>query len=354
MFSATPKIAVALVAMAIVLASNGKARAQQNRGSLKAVDADKRTITLAFSPKDEVTYNVAEEATVYIADGKTIANPSDPLDYLKLKYRMGNFADLQEGAHVVAAIKRPAKMIVAIWAVGPTVVGVVGAVDDKKSTVTLTFPGKKGADAHTATYRVGQDTDLFIDGKKAIGVWDMVPGANVHLTLTGDLKEVGKIWAQGAYFNGFLKAVDAEKKSITLTIAEKKGDPGVDKTLKLAAGVKIYLYGQNTDVKKLPLGTRLNAELSGSANEVTRITVGYNSVGALDDLDLVNNTITLFYGKHVPGQTGTFKVLKDAQVTLPDGTSGKLSDLRKTDARVTVWFTWNERDVVTIVCDKTK
>lgn len=375
MFSVELKIAGALVFVVAVLGwtrqaappaaalsdVSGKGKAalsiQQNNprsGSLKAVDAVKGTITLTVPPKDEYTYNLAKNVKVLIADGREVWNASDPLAYLKLKYREGTVADLQAGAHVETSMTLPAKMVVAIWAVGPTVIGVVGAVDANKGTVTLTFPGKKGAGAQKATYQVADDAIVFIDGKAAY-FRDLVTEVEVRLTLSGDLKEAGKITAMGQAFNGFLQSVDAKYNSLTVNLAKKKSDPAVYKTFVLADGATILIYGQKTDLKKLAPGTHLHLTLSGSTKEVTTIKMAGRSVtGPLEEVDPVNNTVTLFLGKLVIGQGRTFKMLKDPQIILPDGTSGKLSDL-KINSQVTLWFTWDEPDVVVVIsCPKPK
>lgn len=369
MFSDMSKIAAALVFVVIVLGWTGQALppvaalddvggrggAPSNQGSLKAVDTARGTITLTVSPKDEYTYNLAKDVKVLIADGKTVWNPNDPFDYLKLKYREGTVADLPVGANIVTWIKLPAKMVVTIWAMGPTITGVLGAVDLEKSTVTLTFPGKQGAGAQKATYHVAEEAAVFIDGKEA-NFRDLVTEVEVRLTLSGDLKEAGKITAMGKSFNGFLKSVDAKFNALTLNLAKKKSDPAVYKLFVLADGATIRLYGQNTDLKKLAPGTHLSLTLSGFTKEVTTIKMaGRSETGMLDAVDLVNNTVTLFYGKLVKGQDRTFKVLKDPQIFLPDGTSGKLSDLKKIDSQVTLWFTWDEPDVVVAIsCPKQK
>jgi hypothetical protein len=371
-FSVKLKIAVALVLVVVVLARTGqgsplpalsdvggKGKAAPSdqiiyrSGSLKEVDAINRTITLALFPKGVYAYKLDKDVKVLIADGKTVSNIANPLADLKLNYRSGTLADLQVGINVVTA-NAPTKLVVTIWAVGPTTNGVLAAVDVDKSTVTLTFPGKKGAGAQQATYHVAKDAAVFIDGKEA-KFKDLVTEVNVQLTLSGDLKEAGRISAQGQTFQGSLKSVDAEKNCITLAITEKKGDPTIDKTFALAGGAKVLIYGQETDVKKLAPGTALSLKLSGRTKEVTTITtVGRIEVGSLHVLDPVNNTVTLFYGKNVPGQTRSFKMLKVPQITLRDGTSGKLSDL-KIESKVMLWFAWNDPDVVVAIsCPKQK
>jgi hypothetical protein len=369
MFSVKLKIAIALVFVVVVLGwpgqgappaaawddvgGNGKAAPSDEQiiyrsGSLKAVDAVNRTVTLALSPKGVYTYKLAKDVKVLIADGKKESNITNQLSDLKLNYRSGTLADLQDGALVVTANALSTKLVVTIWVVGPTISGVLGAVDVKKSTITLTVPNKKGAGAQETTYRVAKDAAVFIDGKEA-KYEDLVTEVNVRLTLSGDLKEAGRISAVGPTFNGFLKSVDAEKNSITLTIAEKKSDPGVAKTFALAGGVKVLIYGQETDVKKLAPGTRLSLKLSGHTKEVTTIaTMGRIEMGMLDAVDPVNNTITLFYGKLVPGQTKSFKMLKVPQITLSDGKSGKLSDLKIED-QVMLWFAWDQPEVVVAI-----
>jgi hypothetical protein len=134
---------------------------------VKAVDADKRTITFDDRAKAEVagkTFTVATDALIAI-DGKP-----------------GKLTDLPAGAYVSGKLCVDQQTVGTIHAQGPNVSGVIKAVDTEKNTVTV----------DDTTYAVAKDAVIVIDGK--LGPLAALPaGANSNLTLHVDRKTVGMI-----------------------------------------------------------------------------------------------------------------------------------------------------------------
>src|SRR5262249_25807842 len=110
-----------------------------------------------------------------------------------------------------------------INAAGPSLSGVVKAVDAEKSTVTLADtqwrPGSGKdlpADGGESTFPVAKDASIVIDGKP--GKLAGLPlGTQVTLSMGLDRKTARGISAEGLQPpGGLVKAVDAEKGTITL------------------------------------------------------------------------------------------------------------------------------------------
>jgi hypothetical protein len=140
-------------------------------GSLvKAIDVDRRTLTFDERARAEVagkTFTVAGDAFILI-DGKP-----------------GTLAELPAGAYVDLTLSVDLRTARQVRARGPSVSGVVKAVDTEKNTVTV----------DDTTYPVTRDAFVVIDDKRK-QLADLPTGATVNLALHVDRKTVGGIIAR--------------------------------------------------------------------------------------------------------------------------------------------------------------
>src|SRR5262249_5339519 len=166
----------------------------------------------------------------------------------KLGFGEGKLADLSEGTAVTLRLSADRK-VTRIWAEGPTIQGSLKAVDAANHTITATVALTKGEPPVDKTFAVAKNVRLSIDDGKAIdksqppgraGLADLPPNAVVHLKLSADRKVVGSIRAEGRSVTGRVKAVDAAKNTVTVTVSAK-GQPDVEQTFPVtrAAAVSI-------------------------------------------------------------------------------------------------------------------
>jgi RNA polymerase sigma factor (sigma-70 family) len=300
-------------------------------GFVKAVDADKATIAIAdtlWNPGlgknlpangGEETFAVAKDARIEI-DGKA-----------------GTLAGLPPGTTVGLAVCVDRKTVSGISAAGPALSGVVKAVDAEKNTITITdtrwnsgtgkdLPGDGGEE----TFPVAKDAGIEIDGKP--GKLAALPaGTQVTLKLSVDRKSVRWIGAQGPGVDGVVKAVDAEKS--TITIAEMRWLPGTGKdlpadggeeTFAVAKDAKIEIDGKPAKLAALSTGTqvRLN-HLSVDRKTVLMISAQGPGVGGMvKAVDAGKSTITI---EDREGEK-MFAVARDADIQI-DGKPGTLAGL---------------------------
>lgn len=325
-------------------------------GLLKVIDPKKNIITVLVPPQkkgepgEEKTFDLAKEIKVFFDDGKS-SKAAMPWNF-----RVGSLADLKEGVFVQAQVGANRKEVVAILGLGPTVSGMVKAIDGEKNTITLTPGGKKREDEQPdKTYLVAKEARVFIDGKEA-KLTNLATETLVTAKLSGDQKEIGFIQAQGPTVQGVLKALDSEKNVLTVTIP-KKGEPPTDKTYPIAKDAKVVLYNKEATIKNLALETPVTLKLSGFNKEVAMIQVqGPIMQGVLKAVDAAKNTVTVVLSsktKSQPGEEKTFRVVKDAHIEITEGKTGRLSDLEK-DRPVILWLSLNQEEVVGISSGKGK
>lgn len=201
-----------------------------------------------------------------------------------------------------------------------TISGVLKAVNFGTITVTVTHQSGEG------TYTVAQDAPIVIDGSRG-NLAGLAVGSFVTLKLWADQKTAGSIEAERPQVSGVVKAVDAEK--YTLTVEAN----GAERTFAVARDAVIHIDDVPGRLAELPAGARV------TLGRTDRQTVnGIRAVGPawrhviVTAVDVTANTIT-FGNVKSPVELGgvafplvgkTLPVPKDAVVTI-DGKPGKLS-----------------------------
>jgi RNA polymerase sigma factor (sigma-70 family) len=286
-----------------------QAESPQVAGVVKAVDAAKSTVNIEDRGAEK-SFTVARDARVEI-DGKP-----------------RTLAELPAGARVTLGRVDP-KTADSIRAEGPEVVdGLVRAVDAEKNS--LTFAYKHQPSEPEKTVAVARDAPVTIDGQP--GQLARLPrGALVHLVLSVDQKTVRRIEASGDWWQGVLvKAVDADKNTVTFSESDKQPAEVAGKTLPLAKGATLVIDGQPGQLAGLPPGAWVTLHLSADSRAVASLEAsgpGYQGV-LVKAVDAAKGTIT-FDEKQNDRQSAellgkTFPVAKGAPIVI-DGQPGKLT-----------------------------
>ncbi|HXG10763.1 MAG TPA: sigma-70 family RNA polymerase sigma factor [Gemmataceae bacterium] len=218
---------------------------------------------------------------------------------------------------------------------GPSIHGMVQAVDLGKHTLTVTVRVEGTKQTENKTFALAPAVKVLLDnglGKKQPleegKLTDLAEGTSVALELAADQKVVG-IVARGPAIRGSLQAVDPGQNTITLTAKEGKG--GVSElTVALAKGAKVLL---NEGLKKgdpdkegklsdLTPGTPVIVQLSVDRKTALNIRVlGASIQGRVKGVDAGSNTITVTLKEDAQIVDKTFNLSKDVQV------DGNLADL---------------------------
>jgi RNA polymerase sigma factor (sigma-70 family) len=303
------------------------------QGVVKAVDAEKNTLAVANRsgpPGPEKTLAVAKDAPIEI-DGQR-----------------GKLAGLPTGAIVNLALSADLKTVRRMEACGPWWNHIpVKAVDAEKNTITF---DDQGAGTFTnqppptelagKTSPVAKDAGITIDDKpgKFSGV---PPGALVHLSLSADQKTVRFIRAYGPGWSVIVKAVDAEKNTITVDDEQRSPSPQdgrrfaevAGKTFPVAKDARIRIDGKPGKLGGLPPGARIDFGLSADRKTVRSFqTITPHVSGVVKAVDAEKSNITLAdalsnlgLGRNLAdGGEYTFSVPKDADIRIDDK-PGKLS-----------------------------
>jgi RNA polymerase sigma factor (sigma-70 family) len=321
----------------------------QVQGIVKAVDADKGTITLTLRPgrgeeeAEEKTFTLTRTTEVGIGTG---------LGRRGASYREGKVTDLAPGAVAVLQLADDQKTVECVLAEGPAVRGVIKAVDAGKGTITVTVPqSRRGEGDDEKTFTVGKDAEIAVDdgrGKsfslKEAKLAELPAGAVVLLRLSVDSKQVQSLLAEGPTVQGTVKAVDAGKRQITLTTRTGgRGEPDEEQTYTVAAGAEVllddgkarrFVLSREGKLADLPAGSVAALKLSPDQKEAMTVRAeGPTVYGLLKVTDPSKHTITLTLrvarGDN-PGEDKTFAVAPDARVVI-DGKEGKLADLKADD-----------------------
>jgi small nuclear ribonucleoprotein (snRNP)-like protein len=330
----------------------GKAATSEVRGVVRSVDVGQRTLTVVAKLGPQ-TFAVAKEARVLLDDGTGG----------KLGFKEGKLADLLEGTAVVVRLAPDQQEVVAIWAEGPSLTGLVKAVDAATNTLTLTITPRKNEPIQDKTYDVAKEVKVLIadgkardKGKAEEQTLAHVPvGAIVTVKLSADQKVVRSIQAEGPELHGVVKAV--ENGTITLAVSVQKGQPPVDKRFAVSPNASVVIGdGKGTKVPvpesklaDVPVGAVVSLKLAADQQTVIRLRAEAPSyTGILKAVDAAKNTMTLTVTtrKGQEGEDRTFEVAKDVSVKI-DGEEGKFSDL-PTEALVSVRLSANQKVVVRI------
>jgi RNA polymerase sigma factor (sigma-70 family) len=162
-----------------------------DKGSVKAVDAEKNTIT----DSNDRVFTVAKDAEIVI-DGKA-----------------GKLADVPVGARLLLILSADEKTSRRVNAFGPELFNLTAkTVDAKKNTIT---------DGKDRVFTVTKDAEIVIEGK-AGKLADVPPGARFHPLMSANQKTVRRVRVEGPELHGArVKAIDAGKG--TVTFDEDKG-----------------------------------------------------------------------------------------------------------------------------------
>jgi hypothetical protein len=204
---------------------------------VKTVDADNKTITFDDKAPSELagkTFPVAAEADVRI-DGKP-----------------GKLAELPAGSFVNLGLTVDRKMARLLFAEGPHLGecggSMVKSIDPANGSIT--FDDSAHADVAGKTFSVAKDANILIDGKLG-KLADLPAGAFANVVLSVDRKMVRHVHGQGPRVSGVVKAVDAEKKSITVD----------ERTFSVAKDVVIVIDGKRGLLAGLATGATVNLSL---------------------------------------------------------------------------------------------
>jgi RNA polymerase sigma factor (sigma-70 family) len=301
----------------------GKKAVAEVKAVIKAVDPRGGTLTVHPGKElsEEKVFRLARGARVFLDDGT-----GD-----RLGFEEGKVADLAEGTPVILRLDEGEK-VVRLWAEGPTVQGVLKSADAARGTVMATVQLTKGAPAEDRTFAVAPTAKLSLeDGKgkdgtpKEKGLADLPAGAVVFLRLSADRKVVGNIRAEGQTVTGVVKAVDAGKGTVTVTV-QAKGEPEEDRTFPLAKEAQVSIAdGKKKDkepgrLADVPVGATITLRLSVDQTAVVALQAeGATVHGAVTAVDAARHTITL---SHKGEADRTYPVSKGVAVFL-DGKGGK-------------------------------
>ncbi|HJZ93203.1 MAG TPA: sigma-70 family RNA polymerase sigma factor [Gemmataceae bacterium] len=301
---------------------------------VKAVDASRGVLTThpSKTTPEEQSFNLAKGVKVFLDDGT-----GD-----KLGFSEGKIGDVADGSHVTLRLSPENKEVVGIWVEGPSVQGILKAADATRNTITASVSTHKGEPPADTTFKIARNARLEIDDgqpkdktKPATEptLADLPANAQVTLRLSADRKVVGSIRAEGLTVSGTVKALDADKNTITITVGGKKGEPGEDKSFTVAANVPVYIDdGKVKDKKKaeslgdLPVGSTVTLRLSLDQKSVVSVRAEGGSVqGSVKSVDAAGDKITL----HDKAQgEKTYNVMKDAPVVIDDHAAvRKLADV---------------------------
>jgi len=312
----------------------GEVEATELTAVVQSVDAAKSTLTLTSKLLGTKTFDVAKEARVLLDDGTGG----------KLGFKDGKLSDIGEGFIVTVRLSEGRSRVSGIWAEGPSIRADVKAVSAAQRTITVTIADRKNEPAQEKTFAVAPNaTVVFNDGKpkekvpsEAPKLADVPVGAVVTLKLSADQKVVGAIQAEGQEVQGFIKAVDGAKNSITLSVSD--GKQIVERTYAVLPTATIAMgtgKGKGTPpplaptLTDLPVGAPVTLKLALHQKAVVRLSIQEVGIsGTVKAVDAAKNSITLLIGgsKTEAAEEKTFDVAVNAAVRI-DGKEGKLADL---------------------------
>lgn len=254
------------------------AQGQTLRGPIKSVDAAKKTITITiFSGGREQTvadetFALAGDVEIGVDDGRG----------RRFSIQPGKLSDVADGLFATLQLTPDRKSVQSLVVEGPSVQGNVTAVDGTKLTL-MSGPTRQGEEPSEKSLDVATDAVVLLDDGRGrrlsltVGKLGDVPvGAFVRARLSGDGKQAVSIFAEGPNTGGILRAVDAEKRTVTVAMFAGREQPPEEKTLDVAADARIVVDGQPAKldaVKPADNGPFINLRLSLDLKTVQAITV---------------------------------------------------------------------------------
>jgi Cu/Ag efflux protein CusF len=229
------------------------------RGLLKAVDAKKRTLKVALAASqrepvgtEEHSYGLAADAEILVDDGRG----------RRFSFREGKLDELSEGAIVILRLTLDKKQIQSLLAEGANVAGTIKSVDANKKNITLVVRPARGDEAaEERTLPVSAEAVVVLDdGKgrrlslKEGKLADVPIGALANVKLSVDQAFVMFLRVEGPMVGGQLKAVDAEKGTITISVPKGRGEEPEEKTYTFAKDGRVVIDGGESKLANLKVG----------------------------------------------------------------------------------------------------
>ncbi len=237
------------------------------RGFVKGVDVKKSTLTVSLGAaggggarerggeavaNEEATYTIAADAEIGIDDGRG----------RRFSVREGKIEELAEGSIVTVRLSLDKKTAHGVLAEGALVHGVVKAIDPAKRSLTLTMRAPRGDDAgEERLLAVAKEAVIIVDdGKgrrlsvKEGKLADVPVGATVVIKMAVDQSFIMLLKAEGPTLTGMLKAIDADKRAITIAFPRGRGEAEEEKTLTVAKDAHINIDGKDAKLADLKVG----------------------------------------------------------------------------------------------------
>lgn len=222
----------------------------------------------------------------------------------------------------------------------PEIRGIVKSVDAAARTITVTAPESRDAAATEKTYTLAKDVEvaigrglLFKEGKIA----DLNAGVRVSLALSADQKTVDSILAEGATIRGVIKAIDATKNSVTISMQAGRDPAADERTLTVAADAEIAVddgRGRRFSIKEAQLrdlsqGAIVTSWLSIDGKQIQSILAEAPMLtGTVKAVDAGKKALTVQTAPGRGAEAGeerTLTVANNALLTLDDGKGRRLS-----------------------------
>lgn len=345
---------VALMTLALIAAGSGllaqrveegRPAAGDFRGVVRAVDPAKHTLTIAGAQRrgeaavPDQTFTIAMDAEVLLDDGRLGRSLA----------RSGKLADVAAGALVTLRLSADQKTVEAILAEGPTVQGKLTSLDATKGTLTVSGGSRGDAAPAEKTYPVNKHAEVTLnDGRgrrsslRPANLAELAAGCLVTVKLSPDQKEVVSVLAEGSNVQGIVKAVDAGKQTVTLTMGGQRGEAAEERTYPVAADADVVVDNEQPrrffpvrEIKlaDLPVGALATLKLSPDQNTAAAVRAeGPTVTGTLKGVDPGKGTVIVVVGasRESNGEDKTYPVAKDARVWV-DGVEGKFADLKAGD-----------------------
>jgi hypothetical protein len=311
------------------------------RGQVKSVDPTAGTITVsAFGARPAAT---ADRTFPVAPDAEIVVDPGTGRRGIVQAAKLG---DLSAGSAVVLTLTADQKAVEAIVAEAATARGVIKSVDATARTLTLN-PLRSGD--QEKVYTLAADAEIGVDdgrgrrfsvkeGKFA----DLTAGCAVTLWLSPDQKLAVAVLAEGPTLTGTLKAVDADKKSVTVSVPPTRGNPmAEEKSLTLAPDATVLMddgRGRRLSVREgkladVPAGSLVSVRLTADQKAVTMVRAeGPTLAGILKALDKEKGTVTVSVRAARGGdpEEKTLPIAKTVRVVV-EGKEGALADVKPGD-----------------------
>jgi uncharacterized protein (TIGR03067 family) len=208
--------------------------------------------------------------------------------------------------------------------------GVVKSVDAQGNAITVA--SKEGE----ATYSVARDASIQIDDKP--GTLAGIPaGASVHLRQFVDARTTTNVHAEGRWFWGTVKAVDAG--SSTITFGDKAQDGAAGRTFNVPRDLWVSIDGKPGSLAAIPSGASVNLQLLADQQTVRCLSAeGAQVHGVVKAVDVSKSTITV--------NDATYPVAANANIVI-DRKPGKLDGV-PAGSNVSLSFQVDQKTVLRI------